>query len=143
MLYLCGTSYSQSPYFHKIEFLSSISEVDFLGNPFHFQSHRGQRLFIVNGAASPDEPFTDANFRLLATLSKFRSSAFEILLYPSFQFEKSGSSKDPYFVSFYAQQSGFEGIVMRHTDLNGLQRCDTFKYLMGKALRGATLPVKG
>lgn len=121
----------------------SISEVDFLGNPFHFQAHRNQRLLIVNGAASPDEPLTDANFRLLATLSKFRSADFEILLYPSFQFEKSGSNKDPYFVSFYAQQSGFEGIVMRHADLNGIHRCDTFKYLMGKALRGSTLAVKG
>lgn len=120
----------------------SISEVDFNGNPFHFRNHRDQRLFIVNAAASTNDPFTDANFRLLATLSRFRSAAFEVLLYPSFQLER-GGTRDPYFVSFYAQQSGFEGVVMRHVDWNGMHRCDTFKYLMGKTLRGSTLPVRG
>lgn len=122
--------------------LNSISEVDFHGNPFHFRDHRQQRIFVTNAAATPDEPFTDANFRLLATLSKFRSQSFELLLFPSFQLEK-GGNKDPYFVTFYAQQSGFEGVVMRHGDVNGIHRSDTFKYLLGKELRGSTIPIRG
>jgi glutathione peroxidase-family protein len=116
--------------------------VDFHGTPFHFRDHRHQLLFITNAAAPPHDPLADANFRLLATLSQFRSSTFELLLFPSFQFHQSGSH-DPYFVTFYAQQMGFEGVVMRHGDVNGVHRCDTFKFLMGKGLRGATLPIRG
>ena len=116
--------------------------MDFHGAPFHFRDHRRQLLFIANVAAATNEPFTDANFRLLATLSKLRSPAFELLLFPSFQFDKSGN-KDPYFVAFYAQQLGYEGVMMRHSDVNGINRCDTFKYLLGKELRGATLPIRG
>jgi glutathione peroxidase-family protein len=118
--------------------------VDFHGHPFHFRDHRHQLLFVANGAATADEPFTDANFRLLSTLSKFRSPSFELLLFPSFQLDKgSGGDKDPYFVTFYAQQSGYEGLVMRHTDVNGLHRCDTLKYLLGKEMWGSTLPIRG
>ena len=104
--------------------------------------YRNKLLYITNAAAALDDPIIDANFRILATLSKFRSDNFELLLFPSFQFEK-GGNKDPYYVTFYAEQSGFDGVVMRHADVNGIHRFDTFKYLLSKKLHGSTLPVKG
>lgn len=120
--------------------LYSISETDFHGQEFRYRDHKNKWLLLVNAAADTEDPLTDANYRLLTTLSKLRSDEFEIVLFPSFQFEK--ASKDPYYVAFYAQQSGFEGIVLRHGDVNGINRFDTFKYLLGKKLRGSIIPIR-
>ena len=104
----------------------SISERDIYGNMIYFEQFRGKYVYIVNVASQCG--YTADNYKLLQQLSQMRSDKFEILIFPCNQFggQEPGDTDE---ISYFAQQFGYEGLVMEKGDVNGPNTGSTFTFL--------------
>jgi glutathione peroxidase len=72
--------------------------------------------------------FTTDNYNLLRNLSQYRSSQFEILIFPCNQFGLQEPG-DAQMIENFARSRGYGGIIMSKGDVNGLDARPTFKFI--------------
>lgn len=103
-----------------------IVEKDASGNDFHFGQLRNKVVYIVNVASRCG--YTHENYMLLQKLAGYRDRGLEIIIFPCNQFGAQESAKINEIVGF-AQNYGYQGLIMAKGDVNGINTRPTFRFL--------------
>ena len=103
-----------------------IVEKDINGNEVDFSQFKGKVVYAVNVASRCGS--TASNYELFRNLQKYKPYGLEILIFPCNQFGRQEPG-DGNAISSFAQQQGFDGIILSKGDVNGPETRPSFLFL--------------
>lgn len=103
-----------------------IIEEDIHGDAIHFEQFRGRVVYAINVASHCG--YTAENYETFRILKKYRQYGLEIILFPCNQFGKQEPG-DGNAIKNFADNQGFEGIILSKGDVNGSRTRPAFLFL--------------